>query len=438
MQPLRTRLAMWRLLTLGLMVVGYSGYYLCRSNFSVTMPLLIQDLQSQGFDADDAKVRLGGIASLGVFLYAIGKFLSGGLADFLGGRRMYLGGMFGAVLCTLAFAGGGTLPLFTLAWVGNRLVQSLGWVGMVKVASRWFSFSTYGTVMGVLSLSFLFGDAASRWFMGRLIDLGFGWQAIFVTAAGVLFAIFLVNLSLLRESPTAIGEPEPPANPANLFGERGEEAKPRGLLALLLPLVSSPVFWTACVLSLGFTLIRETFNTWTAAYFTEVVGLSKAEAASQSALFPLFGGVSVLLAGLLSDVLGRSGRAAILLLGLLLAGGLLLRLAYGDFGGSRWQPVAVVTQLGFVLLGPYSYLAGAVALDFGGKQGSATAAGVIDGVGYFGGILAGDSVARISVYYGWSRAFAVLAGVAFGSAVAAVLYLAFQLRGRRAEEAAHD
>src|SRR5260370_40206547 len=130
------------------MVVGYSGYYLCRSNFSVTLPLIAADLQAQSFDADDAKIRLGGIASLGVLGYALGKFLSGGLADFLGGRRMYLGGMFGAVLFTLAFAGGGGLPIFTLAWVANRLVQSLGWVGMVKVTSRWFSYRAYGSVMG--------------------------------------------------------------------------------------------------------------------------------------------------------------------------------------------------------------------------------------------------------------------------------------------------
>jgi len=28
---------------------------------------------------------------------------------------------------TLLFAAGGTIPMFTLAWLGNRLTQSLGW-----------------------------------------------------------------------------------------------------------------------------------------------------------------------------------------------------------------------------------------------------------------------------------------------------------------------
>lgn len=74
------------------------------------------------------------------------------------------------------------------------------------------------------------------------------------------------------------------------------------------------------------------------------------------------------------------------------------------------------------MIGPYSYFAGAMSLDFGGKQGSATASGFIDGIGYLGGVLAGDSMARVSVAWGWSGAFAVLAGVAMLSSIAAGFY----------------
>ena len=161
-----------------LMVMGYSGYYLCRSNFSVALPLIIQEMGIKGIAPDAAKIQLGFIASLGVLAYAIGKFVSGGLSDFLGGRRTFLGGMAGSVLFTAVFALSGTMPLFTLAWIGNRAVQSLGWVGMVKISSRWFSFSSYGTVMGIISLSYLFGDAASRQFMAILIGHGVGWRRI--------------------------------------------------------------------------------------------------------------------------------------------------------------------------------------------------------------------------------------------------------------------
>ena len=60
-------------------------------------------------------------------------------------------------------------------------------------------------------------------------------------------------------------------------------------------------------------------------------------------------------------------------------------------------PLVGIGIVAFCLLGPYSYLGGAFALDFGGKQASAMSSGIIDGVGYLGAVAAGDSVARISV-----------------------------------------
>jgi sugar phosphate permease len=385
----------------GLMVLGYAGYYVCRSDYSVSLPLLISELSAHGMRAADAKVRLGGIASLAVLAYALGKFVSGALADRFGGRRMFLSGMLGSILCTIAFALGGAIPIFTLAWIANRLVQSAGWVGMVTLTSKWFSYSQYGTAMGVISLSYLLGDAGARTFMGALIAHGLGWRGVFYAAAAVLSVLFIINLVWLREAP-----PTPPADsPDKLDDGRG----------VLSSLFSSPQFWLACVLSLGFTLLRETFNTWTPTYFTEAVSLSAANAATQSAWFPVLGAVSVVLAGVASDRLGRGGRARIMFFGLLATVALLLLLAH-----TRIWPVALVAATGFAMLGPYSYLAGATSLDFGGQRASATTCGIIDGVGYLGGVLAGDSMARVSVALGWHGAFDVLAGVAGATAIAAL------------------
>jgi sugar phosphate permease len=422
-----SRLRRWQSLTVTLLVFGYAGYYLCRSNFSVTMPLIIDDLAARGWDANRAKVGLGALASIGVFAYAIGKFLSGGLADFLGGRRAFLVGTAGAISCTALFALGGGFPVFTLAWALNRLLQSMGWPGAVKLTSRWFSFSSYGAAMGVISLSYLFGDAAARRFMGWLIGNGVGWRGVFFAAAGVMLIIFIVNFLLLKESPREIGETEPQANPLNLVDEHEGSAK-SALKWALAAFLRSPAFWIVCSLSLGTTLLRETFNTWTPTYFTEVGGMSKAEAASKSAFFPLFGGVSVLLAGFISDKLGRDGRALVILIGLLLSSVGLWLLGHARFGGSPAPPVLLVAAVAFTLIGPYSYLAGAISLDFGGKRGAATASGIIDGVGYLGGVLAGDTVARVSVSFGWQGAFTALTGVALLSSLAAALLLIGQRR----------
>ena len=432
--PGATPFTRWHLLTVSLLAFGYAGYYFCRSDLPVVLPLLIKDLGTHGIPADVAQVRLGLIASAGVLAYALGKFVSGSLADLFGGRNNFLAGMAGAVLFTILFALGGGFPIFTIAWIGNRTLQSTGWVGLVKVSSRWFSYSVYGTVMAVVSLSYLFGDAASREIMALLLGAGMGWRGIFFTGAGLLFLLFVANLILLRETPQERGLPAPITNPLNVYAapKADTSTEKPGLGAILRPLLSSKFFWMVCGLSLGTTLLRETFNLWTPTYFSEYVGLSNADAASRSALFPLLGGVSVLAAGFMSDRLGLNGRSIVLFGGLASATLCLFALAqvpgHGSPHANPWIPVALVALVGFLLLGPYSYLAGAMSMDFGGDKGAATAAGIIDGVGYLAGVLSGDTIARITVKYGWRNAFVALAVTCLLTAVVALLLAISQRR----------
>ena len=433
----RTGLTAWHAATIALLALGYSGYYFCRSNLSVVLPDLIHDLARHGVTANEAQVRLGFIASAGTIAYAAGKFISGTMADLFGGRRNFLVGMAGSIFFTILFMLGGGFPLFTLAWVGNRLFQSTGWVGLVKVASRWFSYSAYGTVMAVLSLSFLFGDAGCRWVMGQLMAHGVGWRGVFLAAAGSLTVLLLANLLLLCETPEQRGLPAPEVNPLNVYAKTENDADGGrvALRAILRPLLMSFPFWLVCLLSLGTTLLRETFNFWTPTYFVQFVGLSSSEAASRSALFPLLGGVSVVLAGVLSDKLGLNGRNLVIVGGMGACAVCLAMLANTQAHASEWIPVGLVALAGFLLLGPYSYLAGAMSLDFGGKRGSATAAGIIDGVGYMAGWLSGDTMARITVRYGWKDAFLALAVAALATAlVALVLALHQRSRNPRAAE----
>ena len=424
----------WHLLTVSLLALGYAGYYFCRSDLSVVLPLLIKDLGTHGIPANVAQVRLGFIASAGVLAYALGKFISGSLADLFGGRNNFLAGMAGAVFFTILFALGGGFPIFTVAWIGNRIFQSTGWVGLVKVSSRWFSYSIYGFVMAVISLSYLFGDAASREIMALLLGAGMGWRGIFFTGSGLLFLLLIANLILLRETPQERGLPAPITNPLNVYADPKADKSDEGtgLGAILRPLLASKFFWMVCGLSLGTTLLRETFNLWTPTYFSAYVGLSNADAASRSALFPLLGGVSVLAAGFMSDRLGLNGRSLVLFGGLASATVCLFALAqvpgHGNPHANPLIPVALVALVGFLLLGPYSYLAGAMSMDFGGDKGAATAAGIIDGVGYLAGVLSGDTMARITVKYGWRNAFVALAVTCLLTAVVALVLAISQRR----------
>jgi OPA family glycerol-3-phosphate transporter-like MFS transporter len=424
---------LWHGATAALLALGYSGYYFCRSDLSVVLPDLMRDLSHHGITANEAQIRLGFMASMGTAAYALGKFFSGALADTHGGRRFFLGGMAGSILFTVLFALSGGFPIFTLAWIGNRLFQSQGWAGLVRVSSRWFSYSTYGSVMAVVSLSFLFGDAGCRWMMSELLSHGVGWRGVFYFAAAALGILFIINLVLLRETPAERGLPAPEVNPRNVYaqnidtGEPGSEHHPehqQKIGAILRPLLTSVAFWLVCILAFGTTLLRETFNLWTPTYFVQFVGLLPSVAASRSALFPLCGGVSVLLGGFLSDRLGANGRNVLVVTGMTACTVFLVMLGRVTGHAGEWAPSVLVGLVGFTLLGPYSYLAGAMSLDFGGQRGSATAAGIIDGFGYIAGWLSGVTVARISVAYGWSSAFFALAGVSLATALVALILTA--------------
>jgi sugar phosphate permease len=275
----------------------------------------------------------------------------------------------------------------------------------------------------------------ARQLMGALIHQGFGWRALFYFAAAVAAAFLLISFLFLRESRAGLGFEEARTNPLNLFAQ--SESRPPSIGALLRPLFLSRGFQLICLLSFGCTIVRETFNMWTPVYLRDYLGYTAGDAAGLSSIFPAVGAVSVLMMGWLSDRLGVNGRALLMLIGLCTTVAALLALMSApQVATGALFPLVGIGAIAFCLLGPYSYLGGAFAMDFGGKQGSAFASGMIDGIGYLGGVLAGDSVARISVAYGWQGVFVALAAVSALSAVGAGYFYVLRLRAAAVQQVA--
>jgi sugar phosphate permease len=156
----------------------------------------------------------------------------------------------------------------------------------------------------------------------------------------------------------------------------------------------------------------------------DFVHLSMSDAAALSAIFPGVGAVSVLVTGWLGDRLGDNGWPLLLVLGLTSTVVALLLLAMlHRQGAGAMLPIALISTVAFCLLGPYAYLGGAMALDFGGKAAAALASGIIDGVGYLGAVFAGFGGAKLAVTFGWRGLFAALAVIAaVGALGAGALY----------------
>ncbi|HXG90373.1 MAG TPA: MFS transporter [Vicinamibacterales bacterium] len=397
--------------------MGYAGYYLCRSNLSVAAPLIAADAGLAGI----TNASIGAIASAGVLAYAIGKPITGVAGDMFGGRPMFLLGMWGTVVATIAFGLGAWGWALTAAWVVNRFIQSAGWGALTKLVAQWFAPQRHGRIIAVLSLSYLFGDAAARVALGALLDAGRGWRAVFFAAAGIMAVMAVAVGVILRERPRDRGLPEPESSPLTVYGSDGRDAEPAGIASLIRPLLSSTIFWLVCLLSCALTLVREAFNIWIPTYLTVAYGMAPGEAARWSALFPLMGGVSVLAVGVVTDRLGP-GRRMVVAAPLLLLAGLLAWSAASDLVMSDERlGLVAVGGIALLLIGPYSLLAGAIALELGGKRGAATAAGLIDTAGYTGALLSGIAVGAVADAWGWGASLRLLGAVTVAASVVAAM-----------------
>jgi sugar phosphate permease len=386
------------------LLVAYGSFYLCRANVEAALPLLLRE----GYD----KTSLGLLSSIATFTYAIGKIALGATGDALGGRRLMLVAIAGSVACSLAFGashGFATLVVFAAA---NRFFQSGGWPGLVQVVSRRFEPARFGLVMGVLSTSYELGNVCALNLSGLVA--GWGWRALFVVNP-LLF--LLVGGAAVLSLPGSAPDPRP----------RGAAVHtPRAPLAEVLPrLMRSGAFWTAVGLSALLTFIRVGFLTWTPTYLYE---LSRAAGHAEisgsivkSALFPAAGVVAALCTGPLSDRLGPGKRAPLMAASLAVVVVLVVALGHGHV--HRTLPAAMlIGAIGLFLLGPYSLLAGAIALDVAAGQGSATAAGIIDGAGYLGATASGVVLGHIADRSGWSAAFDVVAAAALVATIVAAAW----------------
>ena len=227
---------------------------------------------------------------------------------------------------------------------------------------------------------------------------------------------------VLRGSPKDVGLQEPAVNKDNLFGRDGDESKPHSLTDLLRPYLTSLPFWLVCGLSFGMTLIRETLNIWVPVYLVDAHHVAPGAAAQYSALFPLVGGISSLAVGVTSDRLGGDNRVALMVPAMIVCAIALAALSFGTVRGDLPLSLLAISLTALSLLGPYTLLAGAIAMDMGGRKGSATAAGFIDTAGYAGGALSGFAVARLAEMAGWAAVFNALATLAAAVSAVAALY----------------
>jgi OPA family glycerol-3-phosphate transporter-like MFS transporter len=415
------KLKKWRLSTFWVCLVGYIGYYLCRKNLSAAVPLI-----GDAFNYSNA--QLGLIALYGEIAYAIGKFINGPAADKIGGKKIFLLGMVGAIIANFLFSMGSNLYYFIGVWCICRYFLSMGWGGLAKMIGHWYEPEKNGTVMGFISLNFQFGGVISTLFAGALVANGASWREVFIYPPIVLTAIMIWSYFASKDSPKDVV-------PDTNFGhsldgkiavvsqeDTNQEHKGKPL-EIIKDLLQLPLYRQLLLYSILTTFLRSIFFFWTPKLLVDI-GMGTSNAILKSALFPLLGCIGTIFLGWYTDNYAKNGDRAkmmwIMLSGLV-ASLLTVSLLMTSSNADNNLIVIFIGLCGFFLLGPYSMSSGCLTLDIAGPNAAGSATGMIDGLGYLGGALAVWSAGILSDMLGWSEVFLVLTGCAVLATLCAVM-----------------
>ena len=300
-----------------------------------------------------------------------------------------------------AFAG--SIPMLALCYSANRFCGSAGWGAIVKQTPRWFPERHWALAMAFLSLSFVFGGVVALVLAGKIAAWsGDNWRMVMGLPSLVLLALLVIMWRILPS--------DRPAAQTN-SGKNGFD------LSYLVRLIKLPQLWVLCSMAFALYIMRETFNDWTVDFFKTEGGASMSNqvAALLSTPFDAAGAVGIVLLGWMFDRLtGR--RRTVILFGTL---ALLAILIYGLPSFYRlglWPVETAIGLIGFLSYGPYSLLAGVLAVEIGGRNGIGTVAGLVDFSGYVATIFAGSSFGWLLDHGGYRLGFHVLAFVTLTAA----------------------
>jgi sugar phosphate permease len=400
-----TRLLYWRTSTFWVMLIGYVGYYICRGNLAAAFPLLTQEF---GY----SNTQLGLIASLSEMAYAAGKFINGPLADKVGGRKIFLVGMAGAISFNIIFAISASLTAFIIVWCFCRYFLSMGWGGLTKTIGNWYPRERNGTVMGLISVNFQFGGVVATLFAGFLVAMDVPWQGVFIYPAMVLTMILFWSYFTSRSSPNDVvpgARPIEGETSKEQIADYGDEEQPP-VSTIMKTLLRLPIYRQLLVFSFLTTLLRSVFLFWTPKFLFDI-GLGASSAILRSAIFPLLGVAGTVFIGWYTDHHARNGDRA-RMMWMMLSVLVFCMIAIAVLSNASEPNFNLILFFlgasGFFLLGPYSMSSGCLTLDIAGAKGAGSCTGIIDGMGYIGGAIAAFAAGILSDYLGWPQVFLVL------------------------------
>jgi sugar phosphate permease len=399
----------WRIQVFGACWLLYAGYYLCRKNFSVVMPMMTV-----------GTLELAHLVFAYSLMYSLGQLVAGNLADRFGGRWIAALGALVSIAVNVGMAYESSYLLLLGLQAMNGLSQGFGWSAILKLLGSWFRRHERGVVLSWWGTSYVLGGFLATGFatyVATSLPLfeSLGYRKAFLLPAILLGCVTAVFWRFTRERD--LEESGAPQSKEDMGG---------WLEVLKLPEVQ--------VISLMYFLLKTTRYSllyWLPFYLVQGLGYAKDVAGYSSSVFELAGAVGPLVAGYSSDRFCGSRRHPVGVVMLLLLAGCFLMHPWL----SRLGTGGVLLSIG--LMGVFIYgtdllMGGAAAMEAVPQHLSARATGTVNCIGSMGQLVSSYVVAVFVKYFGWDNLFYFFVACALAAAGALLGRMAFQKKKKLA------
>jgi OPA family sugar phosphate sensor protein UhpC-like MFS transporter len=323
--------------------------------------------------------ELGIIGAVLLYVYAIGKFTNGFLADRANIQRFMSIALLLSAVVNLLFGLTTYFMLFVILWGMNGWFQSIGSAPSVVSLCQWFSNNERGTRYGIWAGAHNIGEGLT--FIGTSFLVGaLGWSWGFIGPGIACIIIAIILYKTLADRPQTYGLPHV-ADYKNDYSAGKPTNESTGKLQLIV--LKSPIVWVLGLSSALMYVTRYAIHSWGPLYLQEIKNYSVIEAGFLIGVNTMLGLAGAIFSGFFSDRFFKSRRnVPTLLYGLLLTGS--LTLLYLIPPGNYWLDMLALGGFEFAIGGLIVFLAGLIAVDVMPTGAAGAVKGIIGLFSYMG------------------------------------------------------
>ena len=268
--------------------IAYALAYFCRVNFSIALPLINIEFQSQA-------AKTGVIASCFFFSYAVGQLINGFAGDHVKPERMVFGGLLLSACANLAFGFANSVELMSGIWLLNGFFQSMLWGPIIKILSANREKHGFHKISSRLMLSTVAGYFLA-WGVAGFLGDHFGWRYALWTPALTCGVFSFVWVLVMRRHQYSCPE-------VGLNDEKNEPA-----LCSPLKVISRAKLWFVMGASLCQGIIKDGISLLVPLYFLRKYQLSLSHTIVFILAIPIFNALGVIFTGWLNKKLHYQER----------------------------------------------------------------------------------------------------------------------------------